>query len=139
MPDGDADVLAAFEPLEAARALRYCCRRTVAVVNTRAAPPPSAGVSGPPYPEIGGMLAALRAKCAAVISLDATAIAESAGTARAANSAVLGALAAAGVLPFPAERLADAVRSLVPPAVVAANLAAFERARAEVIHAGRPA
>ncbi|MEM2192283.1 MAG: 2-oxoacid:acceptor oxidoreductase family protein, partial [Candidatus Hadarchaeales archaeon] len=61
-----------------------------------------------------------------VIELDGTAIAQQAGNVRAMNSAMLGALAATGMLPFSVEALKEAVKENVPPKTIDVNLKAFD-------------
>jgi indolepyruvate ferredoxin oxidoreductase, beta subunit len=130
VPDGEADLLVAFEPIEAVRALRYCSPKTLAVVNTRVLLPPNVSASGGKGPSEAALLGALRARCAGVLAFDATAEAERAGTVRATNSAVLGALAGTGRLPIPDDRILDAIRTLVQPAAAEANARAFAAGRA---------
>ena len=129
--DGDADVLVAFEPLEAVRALRFCSDRTLAVVNLRRVPPPTVAMGGPPYPSTASIRQALETACGRVVAADAAELAERAGAPRAANAVVLGMLAGTGILPFPASHLEQAIRASPVPNPDAV-LAAFAAGRAAV-------
>jgi indolepyruvate ferredoxin oxidoreductase beta subunit len=124
--DGQADVLVAFEPLEAVRALRFCSERTLAVINLHEVPPPSVAMGGPPYPSPEAVREALATACGRVVAVDAAALAERSGAPRASNAVVLGMLAATGVLPFPISRLEEALRASLPssPDAVLAAVAA---------------
>jgi indolepyruvate ferredoxin oxidoreductase beta subunit len=130
--DGEADVLVSFEPAEAIRAARFCSRRTVAVVALRPVVPPSVSFGAAKYPPVADVLAALREVCGRVVEVDAAGIAERCGVPQAVNVVVLGALAAAGVLPFPHGRFADAFRLRLPLAAQEGTVRAFDAGRAGV-------
>jgi indolepyruvate ferredoxin oxidoreductase beta subunit len=132
VPDGGADVLVAFEPLEAVRAMRWCSSLTTAVVSRRPVVPPSVSFGAFRYPPVDELLAALRAACGRVVDVDAPAIAEACGLPRAANVVMLGALAAAGVLPLGDADLREAIRTKMPFGAPEANLRAFDAGRAAV-------
>ncbi len=102
---GDADVLLAFEPLEALRALEYCSAKTTVIVNTRPIVPFSVSLGQGKYPELSEILSQLSALVKRVIAFDATELAERAGHAQAINAVLLGALAGSGVTPIDEETL----------------------------------
>ncbi len=118
---GDADVIMAFEKLEAARYLPFLKKGGLMVINTdRIDPlPVMSGEVG--YPE------RLEEKIAQVvpktITLDATGIAAGCGTSRAANIVLVGLVGRA--LGFPLDLLEEAVRALVPKKVVDINIKAL--------------
>jgi indolepyruvate ferredoxin oxidoreductase beta subunit len=128
--DGEADVLVAFEPVEALRAARFCSARTTAVVALRPWVPPSVAFGAAKYPPVADVLAALRKLCGRVVDVDAVAIAESCGVPQAQNVVVLGALATSGVLPFDDRFFLDAFRLRLPAAVQEATARAFEAGKA---------
>ncbi len=88
---GEADVLLAFEQLEAARALPYLKSGGVAVVNTQKIDPMSVVTGAAQYPE--GLLPAMKEKGAKVLDVDALALAEQAGSQKAVNVVLIGAMA----------------------------------------------
>ncbi|NLH51056.1 MAG: indolepyruvate ferredoxin oxidoreductase subunit beta [Myxococcales bacterium] len=123
---GDADILLAFEPLEALRALPYCSRKTVAVINTRPIVPFTVTIGQGKYPPLEKILDQVRAAVGRVIALDATALAEQAGNAMAVNAVLMGAMTHARSLPVEKEAVRRVVIEAVPEKFRATNAKAFE-------------
>lgn len=122
---GEADVVVAFEELEGARWAPYLREGgRMIVARTRIAP---LGVllGKTHYPE--GLVDELSSK-AQVVAVDAADLAAQAGSVRAANLVMLGALST--LLPFASGDWEDAIRHGVPPKTVQTNLRAFGRGRA---------
>ncbi len=88
---GEADVLLAFEKLEAARALPYLKRGGTAVVNTQEIDPMSVVTGQASYPQ--GLLKAMEEKGAQVLAVNALELAERAGSQKAVNVVLIGAMA----------------------------------------------
>ncbi len=126
IPRGMADVLVAFEPMEGARALDRISRRTTAIINTRHLLPASLQAAGRPYPPLPSLIGPIEEVAGRVIAVDATAIAEEAGSPRSLNVVALGMLAGTGLLTFPAEALLQAILSGGLPAFAEVNRRAFE-------------
>ncbi|UCF66935.1 MAG: indolepyruvate oxidoreductase subunit beta [Acidobacteriota bacterium] len=125
IPSGMADVLLAFEPMEALRALPKISKRTAALVNTRPLLPSSLQSTGRPYPALSSLLDPLRDAAGSLLALDATSLADRAGSFRSLNAVMLGLLAGSGLLSFPAERLLDAMLEAVHPPFREVNRKAF--------------
>lgn len=125
--DGEADILMAFEPLEALRALRKINRKSIVIVSTAPLPPSSVATGKCAYPEVKDIPTFLASKTAKVVALDARKEAEEAGNPLGANMVMLGALAATGELPITREKLAEAIQKGTKPAFLESNLACFER------------
>lgn len=125
IPDGQADVLVALEPLEAARALAKVSRRTSVLANTRPILPASLQSARRPYPPLDELFEPLRAAAGSLLAVDATALAERAGSARCLNVVMLGMLASAELLPLPAERLLAAVLDATRGALAELNRRGF--------------
>ncbi len=87
---GTADILVAFETLEAARYLPYLHRDSAVVVNTMQILPPAVATGQVPYPD--GVLEGLRDRGIRVIAVDAFAVAREVGELRTANVAMVGAM-----------------------------------------------
>ncbi len=85
-----ADIVVAFEQLEALRYMPYMNKKTNIVVNTQKILPPSVATGLETYPD--GVLDTLRAKGLEIHALDAFAIAEEVGELRTANMVLVGAL-----------------------------------------------
>jgi indolepyruvate ferredoxin oxidoreductase beta subunit len=87
---GTADILVAFEILEAVRYLPYLHKDSAVVVNTQKILPPSVALGKATYPE--NILDELTARKIKVVAIDAFAVAESVGELRTANVAMVGAM-----------------------------------------------
>jgi indolepyruvate ferredoxin oxidoreductase beta subunit len=122
--EGGADVLLAFEELEAARSLNYLKRNGTVVVSTQRINPAPVLMGVAEYPE--NCVQMLRDAGANVIAVDAMALAKRAGNARAINVALIGALAAACDMGFDREDFEKTLAEVVPSKYLEANLNAFE-------------
>jgi indolepyruvate ferredoxin oxidoreductase beta subunit len=127
---GHADVVLALEWNEGLRALGYLRKGAPLIINLHRVIPPGAcrdrlgGQSR--YPALA--LEALAVRVGDVRACDATAIAAEAGSARAANSVLLGVLAT--LLPFADEAWIGALTDHAPRGTASANEAAFRAGRA---------
>ncbi|MDD3920804.1 MAG: indolepyruvate oxidoreductase subunit beta [Eubacteriales bacterium] len=118
-----ADVVLAFENLEAYRALPYLKKDGVMIVNTQEILPMPVIIGAAEYPT--DCMEQIKKACANVVALDATSIAHECGTYRAANVVLLGVLAKK--LPFTKEQWMQAIEANVKPKFIDMNKAAFER------------
>jgi indolepyruvate ferredoxin oxidoreductase beta subunit len=125
IPDGMADALVALEPMEATRALIKVSRRTTVLVNIDPILPASLQSAGRPYPPLASLLTPLEEQAAAVIPVDAAALAHEAGSVRSVNVVMLGMLAGAGMVPFAAEHLLDTILAAGIPTFREVNSTAF--------------
>ena len=89
--EGEADIVLAFEQLEAARYLPYLKKGGAVVVNTQKMDPMPVVTGSTTYPE--GLLEDMEKKGARVLALDALSLAEEAGSAKAVNVVLIGAMA----------------------------------------------
>ena len=119
---GEADYILAFEQLEAARWVPYLRPGGKLIVNTQRIDPMPVITGVAEYPQ--GIIEALVAGGAHVQALDALALAEQAGSAKAVNVVLLGALAKQ--MDIPKEVWLEAVRGTVKPQFAQMNLTAFE-------------
>lgn len=118
---GEADIILAFERLEALRALPYLKKGGTMIVNDRAIDPMPVITGAAEYP--AGIIDELK-KYAQVISLDALTVAEEAGSAKAVNVVLIGVLA--GSTDIPRDAWIDALKATVPPKFLEINLKAFD-------------
>ena len=125
IPLGEADVLVGFEPGEAVRCLNFLKPGAFAVVSQTPVQPVLASLSGEPY-DAAAMMAVLRERVASMAVIDADQVARVCGTKRALNVALLGAVAAKGVLPVSLEDVERALRTKLSGAVLDTNLKALE-------------
>ena len=120
---GTADVLVAFEAMEAIRNRQFLRKGGTLFVNDETIVPVPVNIGRAEMPrDIEGSLDEIGA-----VKIDAGAIARAAGSSRSTNVVLVGALSTA--LPFEVEAWEDAIRRRVPPKTVEANLEAFARGR----------
>ena len=119
---GEADILLAFEQLEAARFLPYLKAGGRVVVNTQKMDPMPVVAGNMQYPD--GLMAKIRAQGADVLAIDALSLAEQAGSAKAVNVVLIGALAKR--LDTDKEIWLRTIEKTVPPKFIEMNKKAFE-------------
>ena len=119
---GEADLIISFEKLEAARYLRCLKKGGRIVVNAQSIDPMPVITGAAVYPE--DILDRLRALGVAIDEIDALSLAAQAGTAKAANIVLMG--RAARYFGIDPEKWTAAIRKLVKPQFVEANLKAFD-------------
>lgn len=127
---GSADILIAFDVLEALRYQHFLKEGGVMVVNREMVLPTSVFSSKSPIPTIEEIESKLRSTNAVLQLVDATKIATEAGSPLAANIVLLG--AASHKLPLSLTSLTEAVTRNVPPKTVSVNEKAFEMGRSLV-------
>ena len=118
---GEADVILAFELLEAYRALPYLKKGGKIIVNTQRLNPMPVITGAAEYP--GDILEKLR-QAADVSALDALALSQEAGSPKAANVALIGVMARETALEK--QLWLDTIRETVPEKFLEINLRAFE-------------
>ena len=119
---GEADVVLAFEQLEAARFLPYLKVGGVLVTSTQRIDPMPVITGAAEYPE--GLLPAIRAKQVDLLDVDALALAEQAGSVKAVNVVLIGAMAKR--MDVKKEIWLGAVEHCVPEKFLELNKKAFE-------------
>lgn len=124
--DGDADVLLAFEPVEAARAAEVISKKTEVIVNNRPIVPFTVGVWGHKYPPVEDVLKALEQISGKLVAIDAEELAKKAGSKVATNIVMLGALMGRNILPMKADIIRATVQEKVPKKFVELNLKAYD-------------
>ena len=122
---GEADVILAFERLEAMRALPFLKEGGTIIVNDRAIDPMPVITGAAEYPD--GIIDDLK-KAANVISVDALEKAAQAGSIKAVNVVLLGILS--NSFDFPEEKWIEALEASVPEKFLELNKKAFALGRA---------
>lgn len=123
--EGDADVIIAFEELEAYRWLPYLKNGGTIYVNTQKILPMPVIMGKAKYPE--HIMETLEEHAGAVKALDALSIAEECGSVKAVNVVLLG--AASRDLPFDEEAWIKVIEENVKPKFVELNKKAFALGR----------
>ncbi len=119
--EGCADILIAFERLEAMRYAHFLKKDGTIIVNDQRIDPMTVVTGAAEYPE--NIIEKLSQKYN-VIALDAMAEAQKLGNTRVFNTIILG--VAASKMEFSKEAWIDTVKAIVPPKTVELNLKAFE-------------
>jgi indolepyruvate ferredoxin oxidoreductase, beta subunit len=124
--EGKADLLLAFEPLEALRAVNMINKDSYVVTNTSSIYPFNIRQSKHPYPELSTLLDELGAHANKVIALDADGIAKEAGHILAVNMVMLGAAVAVPGFPVDKQIIIESMQNNLPEKSIPINLKAFE-------------
>lgn len=124
--DRAADVVLGFELLETLRAAHWIDSHTEVVTGLSRILPHGVVAGSASYPDSAEIVRELARRAARVVTLDAAALARQAGSARAVNAAMLGALAGVGVIPLAPELVLDALCERCSLEFAAANRRAFE-------------
>ncbi len=119
--EGCADVLIAFERLEALRYLHFLKKDGVVIVNDQRMDPITVVIGAATYPE--GIIDTLKSKRKTLV-VDAMAKAKEIASPKSFNVVVLG--AAAKHMSFKKEEWIKVIESTVPPKTIEKNLQAFE-------------
>ncbi|HHD56184.1 MAG TPA: indolepyruvate oxidoreductase subunit beta [Desulfobulbaceae bacterium] len=122
---GTADILVAFEILEAARYLPYLHRDSAVVVNTQKILPPAVALGKIAYPD--NILDELTDRGINVVAIDAFAVAKEVGELRTANVAMVGAMS--NFLAASEQAFLDVIDEKVKPAFREVNKKAFKAGR----------
>jgi len=124
--EGRADVLLGFEPLETIRNLKYASERTLVIMSDERVPPAELALKGIRYPCVGEIVEKIKRFSENIILMEASRLAEEAGSSLTQNSVLIGALAGTEKLPVKTETLMQALKELVPQKHVDANVKAFK-------------
>ena len=123
--EGDADVIIAFEELEAYRWLPYLKKGGTIYVNTQKILPMPVIMGKAKYPE--DIIMTLEKEAGQVKAIDGLGIAEECGTVKAVNVVLLG--AASKDLPFSEKEWLKVIENNVKPKFIDINKKAFEMGR----------
>ncbi len=126
IPEDKADVILGLEPLETLRVgVNYITPGGMVIMNIRKYESIDIKIGQAEYPSISDITDSFKKLNAHVITLDATEIALKAGTAKAINVVMLGALAACPKNPVPYKILEEVIKDRVPPKTIDVNFKAF--------------
>ncbi len=118
---GEADIILAFELLEAYRALPYLRQGGRIIVNKQAIDPMPVITGAAVYPTD---IAEKLGEKAVVTAIDALSLAKEAGNSRAVNVVLIGLMAKNTAIPY--ERWIETLKTTVPPKFLDVNLKAFD-------------
>lgn len=124
--DMSADLLIAFEPMEALRAVSKASKDTYVITNTSPIMPFNIQGSEIPYPKVSDILNELESKVKHVYALDAEKIAKNAGHVLSLNMVMLGGATAISDFPIKKEVILKSMRENLPEKSIPINMKAFE-------------
>lgn len=126
IPHGKADIVVAFEPVEALRILRvYGNKNTKVIYDTRPAYPLGVLIGEDEYPSLDDIAAEIDEMCLESYALPATEMAVEAGNAKVANIIMMGALAAMDEMPIEPEEFYKALEQNFKGKVLEMNKEVF--------------
>jgi indolepyruvate ferredoxin oxidoreductase, beta subunit len=128
--DGEADLLLAFEKLEAARWSHYIRKGAIAIINSYEQPPLSVSLGQEKYPTDDDIREALKRRTDQIYFIDANRIAKELGNVRTLNILMLGCFSV--FAPLDVEVWRDSITRRMPEKLVDINLKAFEQGRKEI-------
>ncbi len=118
---GKADIILAFEKMEALRWIHYLKKGGTIIVNDQAIDPKPVITGAAQYPD--DVLQRINKRCLDLISVDALAVAKQIGNIRVVNSVLLGVLAQK--LDIPVAVWEKVIKETVPSKTIDVNLQAF--------------
>jgi indolepyruvate ferredoxin oxidoreductase, beta subunit len=128
--EGEADLLLAFEKLEAARWSHYIRKGAIAIINSYEQPPLSVSLGQEKYPTDDEIKEALKRRTDQIYFIDANRIAKELGNVRTLNILMLGCFSV--FAPLDVEVWRDSITRRMPAKLVDINLKAFEQGRKEI-------
>jgi indolepyruvate ferredoxin oxidoreductase beta subunit len=132
IPEGKADLLLAFEKLEAAWWAHYLKSGAIAIINNHAVPPLSVIMGSEKYPSDEDVTAILKRRTETIYFVDGTRRVRELGDVRVISTFMLG--CASMFIPIKAGIWTNIISQRVPQKARELNLTAFENGRKEMRH-----
>ena len=126
VPQGQADVLIAFEAAEAVRNIGYLKQCGTVIVNKKVVQPVTASLSGKAFDE-NEMIEYLQKVAATVVAVDTDEACRELGSSKVVNMVLLGAASRAGLID--PDELKSAIKQLVKPEFYELNVRAVDWAK----------
>lgn len=130
--EGAADLMIAFEPAEALRALNKINQESFVIVNSSPIVPFTVSLGISEYPELSSVFEELKVKIKNLLIINAEKIAKEAGSIISENMVLLGAAVATPNFPIEKDLLIRSMKENLPPKSIETNLKAFEMGFEEV-------
>jgi len=130
--EGAADLMIAFEPAEALRALNKINKESFVIVNSSPIIPFTVSLGISEYPDLSSVFKELRVKISNLLVIDAQKIAKEAGSIISENMVLLGAAVATPNFPIEKDLIIQSMKENLPPQSIETNLKAFEMGFKEV-------
>jgi len=126
IPMGKCNILIGMEPSEALRNITYLSPSSLVILNIAKIVPTSVFIGESNYPSLEEIVGKLSEIASRVIRLNATQIAEEAGSIMAANIVLLGALFGTRQLPIKLETTKEQIRARFSAKLAPVNIKAFD-------------
>lgn len=127
VPEGKADVIMAFEPVEALRYINYLKEGGLVIANSKPIPPVQVSMGLARYPSMEEIRNIIENEFKAkLVAFDAEKLAIKAGHAITTNTVLIGALTQTPEFPLSAEHVKEVIRLSVPPKAIDVNMKAFD-------------
>ena len=126
IPEGETNLLIAFEPSEGIRAYKKLSKDSIAVVNINPIVPFTVSLGISTYEEVEKYVEELKNNLKKVFNIDALALSREAGSEISTNMVMLGAGAAVDGFPIEKKLLEEAIKESFSQKFVDVNLKAFE-------------
>ncbi|CAD5244907.1 indolepyruvate oxidoreductase subunit beta [Thermococcus camini] len=127
VPEGKADVILSFEPVEALRYINYLKKGGLVFTNARPIPPVQVSMGLASYPSLDEIKKVVEEDFQAkFMAFDAEDLAVKAGHVITTNVVLIGALTQTPGFPLSAEHVKEVIRVSVPPKAVDVNMKAFD-------------
>ncbi|NJE08577.1 indolepyruvate oxidoreductase subunit beta [Thermococcus sp. M39] len=127
VPEGKADVILAFEPVEALRYINYLKEGGLVIANSNPIPPVQVSMGLATYPSMEEIKKIIEEDFKGkLITLDAEKLALEAGNVITTNVVLIGALTQTPGFPLSEEHVKEVIRLSVPKKAVDVNMKAFE-------------
>lgn len=124
--EGAADLMIAFEPTEALRALNKINQESFVIVNSSPIVPFTVSLGISEYPELTSVFEELQVKIKNLLIINAEKIAKEAGSIISENMVLLGAAVATPNFPIEKDLVIRSMKENLPPKSSETNLKAFE-------------
>ena len=124
--DNTSDVIIAFEPLEAIRALPKANSDTIVIMSVSCITPFTVAIGRSFYPDVKQTIDYIKSKVKKVIAFDAMAEAMSVNNPMGVNMVMVGALYASGILPLSEQNFIQAIETTTKPVFIEKNIACFK-------------
>ncbi|NJF25428.1 indolepyruvate oxidoreductase subunit beta [Thermococcus sp. Bubb.Bath] len=127
VPEGKADVILSFEPVEALRYINYLKKGGLVFTNARPIPPVQVSMGLATYPTLDEMKKIVEEDFGGkFMAFDAEKLALEAGNIVTTNVVLIGALSQTPGFPLSEEEIKEVIRISVPPKTIDVNMKAFE-------------
>lgn len=133
--EGAANLMIAFEPSEALRALNKVNKNSFVIVNRSPIVPFTVSLGISEYPELSSVFEELESKIEHLVIIDAQKMAKEAGNIISENMVLLGAACATPGFPVNKELIIQSMKENLPPKSLDINLRAFEKGFLEIKNA----